>query len=138
MSFYSCECVSILISACAIQPRIRIAKALLVYDASEQTILEFLPEAVFCCKEVNNARCRTNAFELITQMATSMAENHGDEGVAKFLDAISSGLVDSPSAIAASILALTCTVHLYQGTNIYDRAYFGGMHASQNWLILAF
>lgn len=92
----------------------RTAKALLSYDSVEEIILEFLPEAVMCCKD-GNKRCRFNAFELITHMANLVAQNHGEAGFGRFLDAICAGLVGSTSMIAASILALSSTIHCCKG-----------------------
>ncbi|XP_065225448.1 RRP12-like protein [Planococcus citri] len=90
-------------------PRIRCLIHLLNHDSSKKTILEYIPEAVLCCKDLNK-RCRNSAFELICKMADKILE-HGDANFAAFIDAITAGLICSPNMIAATILALACLIH---------------------------
>lgn len=96
----------------------RTAKALLSYNSSEKIILQFLPEAIMCCKD-GNKRCRFSAFELVTHMASLMVQRDGKDGLGRFLDAVCAGLVGSTSMIAASILALSSTIHFCKGKSIF-------------------
>lgn len=73
-----------------------------------KSVLDYLPEAVLCCKGVNK-RCRECAFLLINKMA--LLAFKAENSLENFLNALSAGLAGSVPLISSTILALASVLH---------------------------
>lgn len=80
----------------------------------ESTLLRaIVPEAILCCKDINE-KCRAAAFNLLNTVGeTLLAHDQLDQ----FLTMLVAGLVGTPQTMSATILALTSVLHNFSGNS---------------------
>lgn len=78
----------------------------------ESTLIKsVIPEAVLCCKDINE-RCRSTAYELLNTIGETLQQHNQLQDFIKLLFA---GLAGSTELISASILALASVLHHFTG-----------------------
>lgn len=74
-------------------------------------IKTIVPEAVLCCKDINE-KCRATAYTLINTIGETL-EKHNE--MKEFLTLVLAGLLGTPQIMSATILALASILHNFSG-----------------------
>ncbi|ERL87854.1 hypothetical protein D910_05242 [Dendroctonus ponderosae] len=80
-------------------------------DQDSKLIRSVVPEAILCCKDINE-KCRQIAFELINTVGETLM---GHDQMQQFVLLMTAGLAGSPPMISCSILALASVLHNFTG-----------------------
>ncbi|XP_057657541.1 RRP12-like protein [Diorhabda carinulata] len=81
-------------------------------DHESKLIKSIIPEAVLCCKDINE-KCRATAYEVLNTIGNTLLEH---DKMQEFLTLIIAGLAGSPRLISCTILALASVLHNFSGT----------------------
>nr|CAD7457370.1 unnamed protein product [Timema tahoe] len=77
---------------------------------------QIVPEAILCCKDINE-RCRTAAYNLLTEIGKAMQrwlDKPTDDIIRDYLGLIMAGLAGSPTLASATILALAKIIYEFR------------------------
>ncbi|ENN83556.1 hypothetical protein HUJ04_001288 [Dendroctonus ponderosae] len=80
-------------------------------DQDSKLIRSVVPEAILCCKDINE-KCRQIAFELINTVGETLM---GHDQMQQFVLLMTAGLAGSPQMISCNILALASVLHNFTG-----------------------
>lgn len=80
-------------------------------DQDSKLIRNVVPEAILCCKDINE-KCRQIAFELINTVGETLM---GHDQMQHFVVLMTAGLAGTPQMITSTILALASVLHNFTG-----------------------
>lgn len=80
-------------------------------DHDSTLIKSVIPEAVLCCKDINE-RCRATAYLLLNTIGETLQEHNQ---LQQFINLIVAGLAGTTELISSTILALASVLHHFTG-----------------------
>ncbi|CAG9830042.1 unnamed protein product [Diabrotica balteata] len=81
-------------------------------DHESKLIKSAIPEAILCCKDINE-KCRTTAYDLLNTIGNLLLEH---DKMQQFLELIIAGLAGTPQLVSCTVLALASILHHFSGT----------------------
>ncbi|KRT79477.1 hypothetical protein AMK59_7165, partial [Oryctes borbonicus] len=81
-------------------------------DHESTLIRSVLPEAVLCCKDINE-RCRTTAYDLLNTIGETLQEHNEMQ---QFINLLVAGLGGTTEVVSATILALASVLYHFTGS----------------------
>ncbi|CAH1156050.1 unnamed protein product [Phaedon cochleariae] len=89
-------------------------------DHESKLIKSVIPEAVLCCKDINE-KCRATAYELLNTIGTRLMEQ---DKMQEFVTMVVAGLAGSPQLMSCTVLALSSILHNFSGALGMDNIKF--------------
>ncbi|KAL1502843.1 hypothetical protein ABEB36_007927 [Hypothenemus hampei] len=80
-------------------------------DKDSKLIKNCIPEAVLCCKDINE-KCRQTAYSLLNNIGDTLM---GHDQMQDFIVMLSAGLIGNPQMVSCTILALASALHNFSG-----------------------
>ncbi|CAG9862008.1 unnamed protein product [Phyllotreta striolata] len=81
-------------------------------DHDSKLIKSTIPEAIVCCKDINE-KCRATAYELLNTIGNTLLDH---DKMQEFLALIIAGLAGTPQLVSCTALALASVLHNFSGT----------------------
>lgn len=80
-------------------------------DRDSKLIKNVIPEAVLCCKDINE-KCRQTAYDLLNTIGETLMDH---DQINDYVVMLSTGLVGTPQMTCSTILALASALHNFSG-----------------------
>ncbi|KAG5889831.1 hypothetical protein JTB14_023156 [Gonioctena quinquepunctata] len=89
-------------------------------DHDSKLIKSVIPEAVLCCKDINE-KCRATAYEVLNTIGNMLMQH---DKMQEFVTLIVAGLAGSPQLMSCTVLALASVLHNFSGALGMDNIKF--------------
>lgn len=83
-------------------------------DHESNLIRSVIPEAVLCCKDINE-KCRSIAYDLLNRIGETLQAH---DQLQQFINLLVAGLAGNTELVSATILALSSILHHFTGEHL--------------------
>lgn len=83
-------------------------------------IRSIIPEAVLCCKDINE-KCRNTAYDVLSSIGEILSSHNQME---EYIALLVAGLTGTPEMICCTVLALASVTHNFSGKYIFNYIFF--------------